>query len=105
MKAHTLLKAEGIHIRVVDIFSIKPIDKAGLLKNAKETGNRILVVEDHYKEGGIHEAVCSALSEDGIKVSGLAVGEVPRSGMPDELLAKYQINMTAIVAKVKKMIS
>jgi transketolase len=62
-----------------------------------------LVVEDHYPEGGINEAVCSAVSIAGIKAHSLAVHEVPRSGKPEELLAKYKIDTDAILEKIKKL--
>jgi transketolase len=54
MKAAVLLAEDKINVRVVDIFSVKPIDSETLLKCAKESNNTILTVEDHYKEGGIH---------------------------------------------------
>jgi len=61
-KAAGLLEKEGIHARVIDIFSVKPIDKDGLIANIKETHGLALTIEDHYPEGGIFDAVCSALS-------------------------------------------
>ena len=97
------LKSEGTNVRVVDLFCVKPIDKELLVKNAKETNGTILVVEDHYAEGGLYEAVCSAVSPEGIKVHSLAVHEVPRSGKPEELMAKYKIDKDAIVEKVKAL--
>lgn len=103
VEAAEKLKAEGINVRVIDLFSIKPIDQGLLLKNAAETNNTILTVEDHYIEGGIHEAVCSAVAQEGIKVHALAVREIPRSGSPTELLAKYKIDTAAIVEKVKEL--
>ena len=53
LKAYEKLAVEGILIRVIDIFSVKPIDVENLILNAKETHNKILVVEDHYVNGGI----------------------------------------------------
>lgn len=103
IEATEKLKAEGVNVRVVDIFSVKPIDKDLLLKCASETNNTILVAEDHYPEGGIYEAVCSAVSPAGVKVHSLAVHEVPRSGKPEELLAKYKIDTDAIIEKVKEL--
>merc|ERR1712001_694892 len=57
MKAYTKLEALGLKIRVMDPFTIKPIDKEGILKNAAECNGKIVVVEDHYSEGGIGDAV------------------------------------------------
>lgn len=54
MKASKILATEGIHARVLDIFSIKPIDRDGIIANAKECNDTVLTVEDHYIEGGIH---------------------------------------------------
>lgn len=94
------------HVRIVDLFTIKPIDQANLIKNAKETHNRVVVVEDHYPEGGIGEAVMRAFSDGGhnnVKIIHLAVREVPRSGPPDVLLDKYGISAKHIVNAVKKL--
>ncbi|CAI2362122.1 unnamed protein product [Moneuplotes crassus] len=99
------LKEEGTNIRVVDLFCVKPIDKETLVKCAQETNNTILVVEDHYPEGGIFEAVCSAVASEGVKVHNLAINDVPRSGKPTELLAKYKIDCDAVVEKVKELIA
>ena len=104
LKAAEVLAGEGIDVRVVDIFCVKPIDAAGLRENAQETNNLILTVEDHYAEGGIGEAVAAALSETGIKVSRIAVTQVPRSGAPDVLLAHYGIDAQAIVKRVKDLV-
>lgn len=51
LKAADDLKVSGVNIRVMDLFTIKPIDKEAIIKNAKETGGRIITVEDHYPEG------------------------------------------------------
>ncbi len=53
LKASTLFEAEGIHVRVVDIFSVKPLDKEGIIREAESCNGVILVVEDHYENGGI----------------------------------------------------
>lgn len=106
VKAHAKLQEKGIHARIIDIFSVKPVDKEALIKNAKEAGNLILTVEDHYVEGGIHEAVCSALAQEtGIKVFANAVSDVPRSGKPDELLALYKLDADSIVARVEALLA
>jgi len=82
LKAKAELEKEGIHIRVMDLFSVKPVDSEGIIKNAKEAGNQIITVEDHYPDGGIRDAVCSAVALENIKVHSLAVNCVPRSGTP-----------------------
>ncbi len=84
LKAYEELKKENINIRVVDLYSIKPIDTETLKKCAKET-KAIIVVEDHYAEGGIGEAVRSAFASQGetlqnCSVYSLAVSKMPKSG-------------------------
>ncbi|MGI8905025.1 MAG: transketolase [Candidatus Sumerlaeaceae bacterium] len=101
IKAQELLASEGIGVRILDLFTIKPIDQAALIQNASETGNRILTVEDHYLEGGIGDAVSAAISETDIRVYRIGVVEVPRSGPPDDLVAKYGIDSKAIVARIR----
>jgi transketolase len=97
---HEALKAadrlEGA--RVIDCYSIKPIDGATLAAAARETGH-LVVVEDHWPEGGLGEAVLAALAEQGVsaKFTHLAVREMPRSGKPDELLHAFGIDADAIV--------
>ena len=104
LAAHDQLKSEGIAARVIDIFSVKPIDADTLIASGRETNNLILTVEDHSAQGGIGDAVASAVAVEGIRVHQLAVGEVPRSGKPEELLAAYGIDRTAIVNKVKSLV-
>ncbi|MBE3089106.1 MAG: transketolase, partial [Actinobacteria bacterium] len=84
LKAYEKLKKENILVRVIDVYSIKPIDKDSIRKAQKET-KAILTVEDHYAEGGIGEAVKSVASEKS-PVYILAVRKIPRSGKPYELL-------------------
>ncbi len=105
LAAYDQLKAEGIAARVIDIFSIKPINEATLRASAQETNNLILSVEDHSAAGGIGEAVAAAVSPVGVKVHLLAVSELPRSGKPEELMAAYGIDRTAIVKKVKELVA
>ncbi|XP_075690001.1 transketolase [Rhinoderma darwinii] len=99
------LKKEKIHIRVIDPFTIKPLDRQTILDSAKATKGRIITVEDHYHEGGIGEAVAAAVvGEPGITVKSLAVTGVPRSGKPAELLKLFGIDKDAIVEAVKKAV-
>ena len=102
--AYDQLKAEGISVRVIDLFSVKPIDAETLRKAGSETGNLIITVEDHSDCGGIGDAVASAVSPAGIRVHQLAVREVPRSGKPEELLAAYGIDRSAILKAVSSVI-
>jgi transketolase len=104
LAAYEELNREGIAVRVIDVFSVKPIDEAALRAAGKETHGLILTVEDHSAWGGIGDAVASAVAPEGIRVHQLAVREVPRSGKPEELLAAYCIDRSAIVAKVKSLV-
>jgi len=84
--------------RVIDCYSIKPIDAATLAAAARETG-KLVVVEDHWPEGGLGEAVLAALAARGVSCEfrHLAVQDMPHSGKPDELLAAFRIDAAAIV--------
>ncbi|XP_060095789.1 transketolase isoform X1 [Heteronotia binoei] len=100
------LKKERISIRVVDLFTVKPLDKKTILENARATKGRIITVEDHYYEGGIGDAVCAAVvGEPGITVNRLAVSHIPRSGKPAELLRMFGIDKEAIIQAVKMAVS
>ncbi|CAI9532494.1 unnamed protein product [Staurois parvus] len=99
------LKKEKINIRIIDLFTIKPLDKQTILESAKATKGRIITVEDHYYEGGFGEAVAAAMvGEPGITVKSLAVSGVPRSGKPAELLKMFCIDKDAIVKAVKNIV-
>lgn len=105
VKAAQELKNSGKAIRVVDLFTVKPVDRETLIKSANATQGRVLVVEDHYYEGGLGEAVMAALADQAnIRVAHLAVPEVARSGKPAELLHKYGIDAAAIVSAVEKLV-
>ncbi len=103
LKAHDELAKQGIAIRVVDLYSIVPIDRATLLACARATNNLILTVEDHYAHGGVGDAVLAAVNADGVKVHKLAVTEIPHSGKPEQLLDRYGISARHIIDKVKKL--
>ena len=100
LKAHDALQAEGIAIRVIDLYSIQPIDAASLIAAGRETG-RLITVEDHYLAGGIGDAVARAVAPAGLTVTHLAVREIPRSGKPDELVDHYGISARSIIAAVR----
>jgi transketolase len=105
LAAHETLKAAGINVRVIDAYSVKPIDSKGILSAASQTRQRVLVVEDHYYDGGLGDAVLNAAATHGVQVHKLAVTEVPRSGKPEELLDAYGISARRIVEKVKGLVS
>jgi transketolase len=99
------LAGEGISARVIDLYSVKPIDSETLVKAAQETG-AIVTVEDHWKEGGIGEAVLAALAEHGASaaVRILAVEDLPTSGKPAELLRAAEIDAEAIYAAATEIV-
>jgi transketolase len=97
------LKKEGVLIRVIDLYSVKPLDYATLAEAALST-KAIITVEDHYAEGGIGEAVRSAFAQPSGPVYSLAVRKMPKSGKPDELLEYEDISRNAIIKKVKEIL-
>ena len=102
LKAHDILASENINIRVIDMYSIKPIDKE-VIKQACTDTQALITVEDHYIEGGLYETVCSS----GVvfkPVFGLAVTKMSCSGKPEELLEYMEIDAKAIVAKVRTIL-
>ena len=99
LAAHDELRDKGIAVRVIDLYSVKPLDAETLQKAARETG-RIVTVEDHFAEGGIAEAVRSALADHPVPVDSLCVRRKPKSGQPDELLEFEEISHKAIVLRV-----
>ncbi len=99
----TLAEA-GVRIRVVDAYSLQPIDVDGLVAAAHATGGRLVTVEDHYAAGGLGDAVSDAVASHGISVHRLAVRDVPRSGKPAELLDRYGISARHIVASVTALV-
>ncbi|CAF4738167.1 unnamed protein product, partial [Rotaria sp. Silwood1] len=105
VKASEKLKGTGKAVRIIDAFTLKPLDRDTILKSVNATQNRLLVVEDHYPEGGLGEAVMAALADQtNIKIAHLAVREVARSGKPAELLSKYGIDAEHIANAVEKLI-
>jgi transketolase len=104
LKAADALAREGIGLTVIDAYSIKPLGKEVIRAAAQKTRNTVLTVEDHYPEGGLGDAVAGELSADGVRVHKLAVMELPHSGKPEELLAKYGIDANAIIRKAKALI-
>lgn len=103
LEAEMQLSNDGLHIRVMDIFTVKPIDREGILKNAEDIGGSILTVEDHYAEGGLGEAVLAAVADRNIVVHVIAVPKIPRSGTSKELLDYFGISASNIVMTIKEM--
>lgn len=105
VKAADKLKTSGVGARVLDPFTIKPLDAKLILENAKAVGGRIVVVEDHYYAGGLGEAVLSVVAQErNIVVKHLAVGEIPRSGPPAVLLDRFGISSNHIVDAVNEIL-
>ena len=105
LKAHDQLKAAGILTRVIDLYSVAPVDQATLVESARATGGRILTVEDHYAHGGLGDVVLSALAKEAVRVNKLAVREIPHSGKPDELIDHYGIGARSIVDAAKQIVA
>jgi transketolase len=101
LHAYDQLKGEGLAIRVIDAYSVQPIDSQTMLEAAKATGGVVITVEDHYAPGGIGDAVSEAVAAAGFGVRRLAVREVPRSGQPDELMDRFGISARHIVDAVR----
>jgi transketolase len=103
LAAYEILKQENISIRVVDLYSIKPVDQAVLEKAGRET-KALITVEDHFAEGGLGEAVRSAFTDCPVPIFSLAVRKMPKSGKPEENLEYEEISRSAIAKKVKESI-
>jgi len=109
IKAYEELQKEGMSIRIVDAYSVKPIDVATLIESLQATGGKLVIAEDHWPEGGLGEAVLSALADSGqvslsdIKVKHLAVRDMPGSGKPQELLDAAGISAKHIANAVREL--
>lgn len=99
LTAHEDLLARGTRIRVIDAYSVEPLDAATILEAGQQTG-RLITVEDHYASGGLGDAVARCVASAGMTVTRLAVREIPRSGRPEELLDAYGISARHIVSAV-----
>ena len=100
LAAYEELRQEDVFVRVIDIYSIKPLDTHTLKQAARETGV-FITVEDHVVAGGLGEAVRTALAGENVRIHSLAVEKTPRSGKPEVLLDYEGISAAAIVRAVK----
>ena len=103
LKAHAELARQDLAVRVVDLYSVKPLDQETLLAAARET-KAVITVEDHYPEGGLGEAVSAALEGTGCRVRRLAVNGMPRSGKSEELMEACGISAHHVVEAVKEIV-
>src|SRR5207302_5758091 len=101
LKAYDQLSMAGTAIRIIDLYSLAPIDRDALIIAGRATGGHFITVEDHYAGGGIGDAVAEAVADAGFTVHRLAVREIPRSGKPEELLDRYGISAAHIVDAVR----
>jgi transketolase len=107
LEAAETLDEEGISARVIDLYSVKPVDVETLRAAAEATDGRVVVAEDHWPEGGVGEAVVSALAAEEVEahVLQLAVRDMPGSGKPAELLAEAGIDADHIAEAVRQVVS
>jgi transketolase len=107
LKAAEALANEGVSARVIDAYSIKPLDAETILAAAEATGGRLLTIEDHWPEGGLGDAVLEAVAdtEEPPRVVKLAVREMPRSGTPEECLAAAGIDAEHIAVAARKLVA
>jgi transketolase len=107
LKAADELKKSGTNIRVIDLYCVKPIDGKAIAAEIAATGGKLITVEDHWPEGGIGEAVLSALASVGAaptKFKLMAVNGMPHSGKPEELVDAFGISARDIADAVKAII-
>ncbi|MDH7513186.1 MAG: transketolase [Clostridiales bacterium] len=102
LKAWEELRKEGLSIRVIDAYSVQPLDRETIRREVEETGGRAVVVEDHFPGGGLGDAVASALAGQG-RLIHLCIRDLPRSGKPAELMDLYGISARHIIQAVKEL--
>ncbi len=106
LQAYDRLAEDGLAVRLIDLYSVKPVDKPTLRQAAAETGHKLIVVEDHWVQGGLGDAVLEAFADAGTplpRVVKLAVRAMPGSGTPAELLSAAGIDAAHIVAAAKAL--
>jgi len=106
LKAADALASDGVQVRVIDLYSVKPVDFDTLATAARATGGRFVVAEDHWPEGGLGDAVLSAFadSDDRPRVVKLGVSHVPGSGKMAELLADCGIDADHIAQAARRLV-
>ncbi|BCS35305.1 transketolase [Luteitalea sp. TBR-22] len=104
LKAADAVAADGIHVRVIDLYSVKPVDAATITAAGRETG-LLVTVEDHYAAGGIGDAVCEVASPLGLRVERVAVPGLPRSGTPEELMDVNGLSAAKLAATIRRLVS
>jgi transketolase len=105
LAAADALAAKKIAARVIDLYSVKPVDVKTLRDAVRVTKGRLVIVEDHYPEGGIGAAVMEALAADGLPhIAHLAVRGLPTSGKSEELMNAAGISARHIVAAATKLL-
>ncbi len=104
LKAYEQLKNKNSHTAVIDLYCVKPLNVKQLIAFIKKHGNKVIVAEDHYKEGGIGEMLSSEFANTDIKIKSLSINQIPHSGTMEELLDKYKINANSIVEAVKSLL-
>jgi transketolase len=106
LKAFEQLKSQGIAIRVIDLYCVKPLDGKAIAEQIKATAGCLVTVEDHWPEGGLGEGVLAALAQAGVspaKFKLLAVTGMPHSGKPEELVDAFGISARHIIEAVRAM--
>ena len=104
LKAYETLRKEGLGLRVIDAYSVAPLDAETIAREVAQTGGRAVVVEDHFAGGGLGDAVAEALAGKA-DLAHLCIRELPRSGKPDELMKAYGISADHIVRAVKELVA
>ena len=107
LSAHEILRGEAVSIRVVDLYSVKPIDVSTVEACARECGGHLIVVEDHWPQGGLGDAVCEVFAgrSDPPSITRLAVRAMPGSGKPQQLLDAAGISARHIVEAVRRILT
>jgi transketolase len=106
LRAAGVLAADGIAARIIDLYSVKPLDHATLAEAAAATGGRLVIAEDHYPQGGLGAAVLEALAGTGLRlqVRQCAVAGLPGSGTPDELMDAAGISASRIATAARELV-
>ena len=104
LEAFNLLNKQNISVAVIDLYCIKPLNTRKLISFIKQHGNKIIITEDHYKDGGIGEAIISELANSDIQIKHLCITVIPHSGKTEELLDKYKISAKHIANTAKSSV-